>query len=383
MNDITPPEGSGQKSLQTIRTGHSLQPIYPQSIEEVYRFAQMAVMSGTLKPVTRNVKTDRFDRSNKPIWEQQTEGTDATIARGAMIIMQGLEIGMPPLQALQLIAVINGRCVVHSEGVPAVLLAHRFKIKEWWVDAAGVSHETADKLGDPNTWTDKVAAYCQITRPDGQVITRSFSVGEAKTAKLWDRQAKVTKGYGTDRKEVENDSAWFRFPTRMLPARARGFACKDGAADAMRGMMVAEEAIDTQRLQEEREEPRTIENTTPQIPFNISLDLAAPTATAEPDLVPEREQEPAQEPDPLSVLPSGNNSEPIEDIEVVPDDEQVLSRATEARLILELGSALAAAQEIAEVKAIEKRVHASLSVLSEDGRDALIEAIETAKKRLK
>lgn len=207
-------------SVTTLRPGASpLLPIYPSSFEEVVRFARVAVMGGMIKPL----KSGYSDSA-------ETESDTALEARATMIIMQGMELGLPPMQSVQLLAMINGRITAHSEAVPGLLLSKGFKI--------GKKFTGAPMQDD---WT----AVCTLTRPDGQVFEGTYSVAQAKRARLWSDAAKVTKrGKGGSTYEADNDSAWYRFPERMLWARALGFTAKDGAADVMRGLAVREEVED-------------------------------------------------------------------------------------------------------------------------------------------
>ncbi len=224
-------------NIVAMKTGASLSPIYPQSIEEVYRLSKMALTAGMLKPQ----KTGYGDNA-------AYEDAEAVLARGTMIIMQGMELGVPPMQAVQLLAMINGRIVAHSEAVPGLLLAKGFKIKETWSGA-----EMADD------WTCTI----ELTRPDGEKHTASFSVKDAKQAGLWD-QAPTKTAYG---KTKPNDSAWFRYPKRMIKARALGFAGKDGGADALKGIQIQEEAEDIMRVSNMRDiTPKAAPLEIPDIP---------------------------------------------------------------------------------------------------------------------
>lgn len=207
-------------SVTTLRPGASpLLPIYPSSFEEVVRFARVAVIGGMIKPL----KSGYGDSA-------EAESDTALEARATMIIMQGMELGLPPMQSVQLLAMINGRITAHSEAVPGLLLSKGFKIGKKFTGAP---------MNDD--WT----AVCTLTRPDGQVFKGTYSVAQAKRARLWSDAAKVTKrGKGGSTYEADNDSAWYRFPERMLWARALGFTAKDGAADVMRGLAVREEVED-------------------------------------------------------------------------------------------------------------------------------------------
>jgi hypothetical protein len=232
-------------NITALRAGGTLSPIMPQTIEEVYRLATMALKSGMLKPLKTGYGQNAVE-----------EPAEATLARGTMIIMQGMEIGVPPMQSIQLLAMINGRITAHSEAVPGILWAKGFKLREWFTGA-----EMSDE------WT----AHCEITRPTGEKIEGSFSVAKAKRAGLWDRNP-TKEAYG---KTKPNDSAWFRYPDRMLKARALGFAGKDGGADALKGIQVREEAEDMER------EMRDVTPPTPAIP---ELAPPIPSIPAIPDI---------------------------------------------------------------------------------------------------
>lgn len=120
----------------------------------------------------------------------------------------GAEVGLSPLQSLQNIAVINGRPSIWGDAMLAIVLIHPDfeKIKEW-------------KEGD--------TAYCMVKRKDMQEKTVPFSVNDAKKAGLWTKPG-----------------PWQQYPDRMLQLRARGFALRDLFADALKGLIPAEEAQD-------------------------------------------------------------------------------------------------------------------------------------------
>lgn len=173
-------------SVVPLRAGGRVTAIIPQSVEEVFRLATAIAKSG-LAP--NGIKS----------------AEQITIA-----IMHGAEIGLPPMQSVQRIAVVNGRPTIWGDAVPALLLSRGFRIREW-IDGAG----------------DARAAHCEVTRPDGDKIDRQFSIGDAKKANLWDKAG-----------------PWKQYPERMLQMRARGYAARDGAADVLSGLYVAEEVQD-------------------------------------------------------------------------------------------------------------------------------------------
>lgn len=201
-----------------IPAGASPRGIVPTSFDEVKRMAAMAVEAGLMKG----------------------EDKSAAVAQAGMIILKGLELGMTPTMALDIIANINGRNCIWGKGVPALIRGRGHKIEEW---------ETGTRMADD--WT----FHCRITRGDtGEVIERSFSVLDAKQAGLWSQEAKITRSGRNGPYTKENDSPWYRFPQRMLPARARGYAAADGAPEALLGMYLAEEMQDVVRAEERIQE---------------------------------------------------------------------------------------------------------------------------------
>lgn len=200
-----------------LQTGNKIAGIIPTSIEEVFRLANAVAKSG-LAP--RGMETPE----------------KLTVA-----IMHGLEIGLPPMQAIQRIAVVNGRPTVWGDALPALLLARGFHIGER-IEGAG----------------DDRVAICRVVRPDGSMIERSFSVADAKRADLWDTRVKVRrKDKSGNWYEADNDSPWHRYPERMLQMRARGFACRDGAADALSGLYITEE-IEEERPMRDATPPKEV-----------------------------------------------------------------------------------------------------------------------------
>jgi hypothetical protein len=182
--------------------------IVPSTMDEAWRVAKLVVASG-LAP--RDVQTPE---------------------RAMVAVMTGLELGLPPMTAIQRIAVINGRPCIWGDAVPA--LAQRTGMLEAWDE--GITGEG-----------DDMVAYCTVTRrinSEGTITkTATFSVADAKKAGLWTTEAKVTRtGKNGQPYTKDNDSPWYRFPKRMLAMRAR-VAFRDLFADAMCGLYIAEEMV--------------------------------------------------------------------------------------------------------------------------------------------
>jgi hypothetical protein len=149
-----------------------------------------------------------------------------------LVAMQmGAEVGLKPLQALQNIAVINGRPSIWGDACLALIKAHRdFEdINEW---------EALDEKGDKT-------AYCTIKRKGQTPQTRKFSIEDAKKAGL-----------------LGKPGSWTQYEPRMLQMRARGFCARDTFPDALRGLILAEEALDLPSEKDITPAPST-DNTAP------------------------------------------------------------------------------------------------------------------------
>jgi len=130
-----------------------------------------------------------------------------------LAIQAGAEIGLSPMQALQSIAVVNGRPSIFGDAALAVVKAS--PVCEYVTEAVE---------GDG----EQMVATCTAKRrgyPSATVVR--FSVADAKKAGLWGKSG-----------------PWTQYPKRMLQMRARGFALRDAFPDALRGMVTAEEAGD-------------------------------------------------------------------------------------------------------------------------------------------
>ncbi len=139
-----------------------------------------------------------------------------TEAAGICAIIYGHEVGLNPMQALQQVAVINGRPSIFGDAALALVLASGkmdgTPIEEW--------------EGKPNT--DDFRAVCIVKRTDSETCVRKeFSIAMAKKAKLWGKQG-----------------PWTSYPARMLQMRALAWALRGAFADVLNGMGIGEEVQD-------------------------------------------------------------------------------------------------------------------------------------------
>ncbi len=127
-----------------------------------------------------------------------------------LIAMQwGAELGLKPLQALQNLAVINGRPALWGDAV--IALVRSSPLCEFVIET-----------------DDGHTATCRVKRRGEPEQSRTFSMDDASTAGLKGKQG-----------------PWVQHPKRMRQMRARAFALRDVFPDVLRGMPMAEEVMDT------------------------------------------------------------------------------------------------------------------------------------------
>lgn len=169
-----------------------------------------------------------------------------------MVCVQwGYEIGLAPMQALQNIAVINGKPSVYGDAAMAL------------VQASPVCEDIEEYFegeGTPNP-----IAVCVAKRKGRKPVVAKFSVEDAKRAGLWGKQG-----------------PWTAYPKRMMQMRARGFALRDAFPDVLKGLITAEEAQDYP----DEAKPKQPRDITPRNPLDlVSPPVAIPQQTSDPVVI--------------------------------------------------------------------------------------------------
>lgn len=172
-------------NVAALPTGKGQFSLTPQSLDEALRFADML--------------------SKSSIVPKDYQGNPGNVI---VAIQWGAELGLAPLQAMQSVAVINGRPSIWGDAVLALVRASGLLVS---------IEETLD--GD--------VATCTVRRRGEDLVARTFSIEDAKKAGLYGKQG-----------------PWQQYPKRMLQLRARGYALRDVFPDVLRGVYVAEEAQD-------------------------------------------------------------------------------------------------------------------------------------------
>ncbi|CAH0528451.1 hypothetical protein CTH30272_02136 [Allocatenococcus thiocycli] len=171
----------------------------PQSLDEAMKMAELMAQSEMVPK----------DYQGKP-------------ANVLVAVQMGAELGLKPVQALQNIAVVNGRPSVWGDGLRALIMSAPDLVS---IDDGFDNHS--------------MTAKCIIQRNiNGNVVTFTgeFSQADAEHAGLWGR------------------NTWKSYPKKMLEWRAFGFAARKAYADRLRGIQLAEESQDIQPVKAEEKE---------------------------------------------------------------------------------------------------------------------------------
>lgn len=334
------------KKVPSIIAGSRPRALVPTDLDQVWRIATAVVRSG-LAPKDFT-----------------------TVEKCVIAILHGLEIGLPPMMALQRIAVINGRPAVWGDAVPGIALATG-ELEDW--------QERIDGHGD------KMVATCTVKRRGIKTPkTATFSVDDAKRADLWDTRATVKR---RDRetgawKEVPNDSPWYRYPKRMLTMRAR-VVFRDLFADAFGGLHIAEELI-TKDITLDANEIKDVsmQAVAPPIAPIVDEGAAEDRMSVSGKPLPERvRQKPVAEGTtnqaPVSATPTG--------AEIAADEKQNGSAATEGSTCDELLAQLAGCTSKAELAKLVAGhdYRRAVGSLTPDERRRFDAAFSVAEGRLK
>lgn len=185
------------KPKAEVRAGGGVQFLSVHDIESAFRLAQAFVEAGTIPACYKAAKNENGD---KCVANKQVQA-----ARIMMAMQMGAEVGMPPVQSIQSIMIVNDTPALWGDAQLALALN------------SGLLEEMSEVI--EGEVQNEFVAKCTIKRKGMEAITRSFSWQEAVAAGL-------TTKYG---------SLYSKYPKRMLTMRARAFALRDRFTDVLKG----------------------------------------------------------------------------------------------------------------------------------------------------
>jgi hypothetical protein len=181
MNDLTLPQSSD---------------LSPRSLDEAMRLADVL--------------------ANSTFVPKDCQGKPGNIL---VAIQWGMEIGLKPMQAMQNIAVINGRPSIWGDAALALVLA---------------SPVCDDVVEFYEGTGDDYCAVCIAKRKGKTDKTNKFSIKDAKAAGLSGKQG-----------------PWTQYRDRMLKMRARAFSLRDQFTDVLKGIAITEEVMDYSTIEKD------------------------------------------------------------------------------------------------------------------------------------
>jgi len=163
-----------------------------RTIEDQFRFAEMAIQSGLVPESFKN-------------------------AQAVMIAWAfGAELGLSRMQSLFNIAVVGNKPTIYGKAIVGVVQSKGVleSFKEWF-EGSG----------------DDMTAHCEVKRKGfADTVKKSFSVADAKRAGLW-----MKKTYNG------KDTPWVLYPKDMMTYKARARAFSTLFGDVLCGMPVYED----------------------------------------------------------------------------------------------------------------------------------------------
>ena len=195
-------------------------------------------------------------------------------------MMWSHSLGIPIVQGLQGIAVINGKPSLYGDALLAVCMG---------------SGQMADIEETVTGSADNLTATCKVTRRGKPTpVVSTFSMADARAAGL-----------------LGKPGPWKQYTSRMLKMRARAFALRDAFPDVLSGIASAEEMQDVEGTATEKatenvaeqvaKMPRRRSKPPVQAPKEVAeAEVVKPAAAPEP-AAPAQELPPPPEPEPAPV----------------------------------------------------------------------------------
>jgi len=207
-----------------VQSGGTISAMIPTDIDQAFRLANAIALSGMTPKAYGNDPNKVF-----------------------VGILAGAEVGLAPFQALQSIAVINGNPAIWGDGALAL------------VQASGL-------LEDIEETDDGTTATCRVVRRGKETpIVRTFSDEDAKRAGL-----------------LGKAGPWTQYRPRMRQMRARSWALRDGFADVLKGLHIAEEVRDRP---EQPEAPQTMRLSSDMLAQQAGVTVDQPATVEQDDIV--------------------------------------------------------------------------------------------------
>ncbi len=211
---IEAPKAVAVRERAALVAGAEVAGFIPQTLNELAQLADAIIKAGM---VPNSYESKAIDP------EKQYTETKSKLMIG---IMKGLEVGLGPMTAISTIAIIGNRPCIYGDGGTA-LIQKSGKLEKMTITKIGTIPPPGTVIA---SFADDFGVEVKMWRR-GQVepYVGQFTVGNAKRAHLWMNAKKVP---------------WIEYPERQLKWRAFSWPARDGFADCLMGLAIAEEVQD-------------------------------------------------------------------------------------------------------------------------------------------
>jgi hypothetical protein len=222
MVDETKPDGQGAVQIieparkSVLTAGAEVAGFIPRTLSDLAQLADAIIQAGMV-PKSYEGKETLTDP------DKTYKETKSKLMIG---IMKGLEVGLGPMTAISTIAIINNRPCIYGDGGTA-LIQQSGKLEKMTVTEIGTTPAPSDQI--VNFADDYGIEVKMWRRNQSEPYVGRFTVADAKRAHLW-MNAKKTP--------------WIEHPKRQLKWRAFSWPARDGFADCLMGLSIAEEVHD-------------------------------------------------------------------------------------------------------------------------------------------
>lgn len=226
-----PPVPAPPKAVVSV--GTEVRPLVAHDMETMWRMA-VAFAKSRMLPKSyydeKGVPEVNLPRNDPRYYEltmaRKREVEDLAAAKAFTAMQLGAEVGLPAMQSIQSIAVVNGVATIWGDTQKALVERSGTAeyIRESYEGGEGPWNRDAQGNKTPN---HAFKAVCRTRRfGRAEEVVGEFSVQDAIDAGLWGK-----------------DSPWKTHPKRMLLYKARAFALRDTYPDVLKGLTHSQEEM--------------------------------------------------------------------------------------------------------------------------------------------
>lgn len=247
------------KGQVVVSAGSKIQGLVPTTIQEAWLFCSKMAESFSLPEAY--YKKPKLPEGMKE--DQLPNIMNIATSRAMQAMQLGMEVGLPPAQAIQSVLIMNGVGTIWGDSQLGLVLGsgRAEYVKEYTENAPMMLSD-----GKPNplyTWV------CETKRKGvSEPYFGRFTIADAIKAGLWGKTSSGGRA-----------STWVTHPGRMGKYKARAFCLRDVYADVLKGLCHSREEMEGEMLD-------ITPNGSAITPANSSTDLSKLLENKSPEVAP-------------------------------------------------------------------------------------------------